>query len=81
MTKSPSKKTIAVVIIAIVLAALATLSPVLLNSHSQKQSAPDNDIPADGSNPSANTGNNNQASDAGGANAPTAAPDNDIKAE
>lgn len=37
MTKILSKKTIAVVIIAIVIAALAVLSPVLLNSRSQKQ--------------------------------------------
>ena len=138
MTKSLSKKTIALVIIAIALAALAALSPVLLNSRSQKQgkenmtavskysvtdeqansasakaentaeensdsktatteinpntagtahsnaqnqSAPDNDIPADGSNPSASTENSSQSSDASSAISPTAAPDNDIKAE
>ena len=138
MTKSLSKKTIAVVIIAIVLAALAVLSPVLLNSRSQKQgkenataasdnsetdkqantasvkaentvaegsefetataeinpntagtarsnaqnqSAPDNDIPADGSNTSASTEEGSHPNNAGSANSPTAAPDNDIKAE
>lgn len=138
MTKSPSNKTIAVVIIAIVLAVLAALSPDLLNPRSQKQgtentaavskssetnkqantasakaentaeensdsetataeinpntagtapnnvqnqSAPDNDIPADGSNPSVNTENNSQVSDANSAKSPTAAPDNDIKAD
>lgn len=138
MTKSLSKKTIAVVIVAIVLAALATLSPVLLKSHSQKQaeenatavsknsetdkqanaasakaentaeensdsetataeinpntagtahsnaqnlSAPDNDIPADGASPSAGMGDNSQTSDASSTKSPSAAPDNDIKAE
>ena len=132
MTKSLSKKTIVIVIVAIVLATLAVLSPVLLNSHSQKQSkenaaavskssetnkqpntasakaentaeensdsqtsmdesdsnaaaatrgnaqnqsAPDNDIPAEG------MGDNSQANNAGTTKTPTAAPDNDIKAE
>lgn len=51
------------------------------HSNAQNQSAPDNDIPVDGSNPSVNTENNSQASDANSAKSPTAAPDNDIKAE
>ena len=138
MTISLSKKTIAIVVIALVIAALAILSPVLLNSSSQKQgkentaavsknsetdkqansasaiaentaeedsgsqtsmdeansstaaaprgntqnqSAPDNDIPADGAGPSAGMGDNSQANNAGTTNIPTVAPDNDIKAE
>lgn len=138
MTKNLSKRTVAVVIIAIVLAALAALSPVLLNPRSQKQvtentvavarssetdqqantasakaentadensdsqastdkpnsnntaaapsslqnqSVPDNDIPADGSSPSASTESSSQASDASSTKSTTAAPDNDIKAE
>lgn len=140
MTKTPSKKTLAVIVIAIAIATLAALSPVLLNSrtqsqgeksaaaasknrpgkqadtaivndensveedsssettatesaasatattattpsNTQNQSAPDNDIPADGATPSTSSEDSGHPNNAGTATSPTSAPDNDIKAE